>query len=230
MSLHSTFVAGLCLVAAGAAQAQSSCSSDGQPRPAALLERFINADCASCWADAATPAAGRRELALDWIAPGARGEDAPLAVAATRDALERLKALERARPLQADSRRSARSGDAGRLRVAHGLPFNGYIGTSTRLQPAGSGPWVTWIALVETLPAGTEGSPVERNLVRNVLQLTWQAEAGKKPPARWSEVRAMRIPEGAHPDRLRVVGWVEDARGRIGAIAQTGCVPESPGR
>jgi hypothetical protein len=35
----------------------------------------------------------------------------------------------------------------------------------------------------------------------------------------------MNIPEGANPSRLRVVGWVEDARGRIRAIAQSLCVP-----
>ena len=31
--------------------------------------------------------------------------------------------------------RRARDASAGTLRVAHGLPFNGYIGTITRLQP-----------------------------------------------------------------------------------------------
>ena len=34
-----------------------------------------------------------------------------------------------------------------------------------------------------------------------------------------------RIPEGANPDRLRVVGWVEDAQGRIRAIAESRCLP-----
>ena len=38
-----------------AVPAQSSCSSDGQPRPVALLERFINADCVSCWSDTQAP-------------------------------------------------------------------------------------------------------------------------------------------------------------------------------
>ena len=41
------------LVLVPAAHAQSSCASDGQPRPVALLERFINADCAACWAGSA---------------------------------------------------------------------------------------------------------------------------------------------------------------------------------
>jgi len=224
------FALALCLFATGLAHAQpASCSSDGQPQPVALLERFINADCESCWADKAVVPAKRGELPLDWIVPGGRGEDAPLATAATRDAVARLEATGQSRPLQADAWRAERSGKAGTLRVAHGLPFNGYIGTSTTLQPAGQGPWATWVALVETLPAGTEGSAVERNLVRNVLQLSWQRGAGSKP-GKFSEIRAMRIPEGANPERLRVVGWVEDGRGRIGAIAQTRCEPETTQR
>ena len=37
--------------------AQSFCASDGQPRPLQLMERFINADCETCWTDPATPKA-----------------------------------------------------------------------------------------------------------------------------------------------------------------------------
>jgi hypothetical protein len=36
----------------------------------------------------------------------------------------------------------------------------------------------------------------------------------------------MNIPEGADPARLRVVGWVEDAHGRIVAAAQSHCRQE----
>ncbi|MGZ5787668.1 MAG: hypothetical protein ACXWJM_17280, partial [Ramlibacter sp.] len=72
---------------ASAAAAQSLCSSDGQPQPVALLERFINADCEACWSDPATPKAGPHELALDWVLPGAKGDDAPLSPVARRDAL-----------------------------------------------------------------------------------------------------------------------------------------------
>lgn len=214
----------LCLPLAAAAQ--SSCASDGVPQPAALLERFINADCESCWRDANTPAAGRGELALDWVVPGIRGEDAPLSVVARPDSLARLQALGRQAPLQSDSSRAKRLPASQALRVAHGLPFGGYIGASIELQPAGAGPWKAWLALVETLPAGTEGSPVERNLVRNVLQPDWDRPRSTQERKRLFESRPMNIPEGANPDRLRVVGWVEDARGRIRAIAQSRCVPE----
>jgi len=218
------------LALAAGAQAQSSCSSDGQPRPAGLLERFINADCASCWGAADVPGPGRGELALDWIVPGGRGEDAPLSAAAVREARARLEALGRELPAQADaSRRKAEPGTR-RLRVAHGLPVGGYIGTSIELKPGGGGPWQAWLLLVETLPAGTEGSPVERNLVRNVLQLTWDPSTPRSEgrPESLFESRPMSIPPGADAARLRVVGWVEDARGRLRGLAQSRCAGSPP--
>ncbi len=233
MSRITSFSVGALLLAATAAQAQQAfCSSDGQPRPLALVERFINADCEACWTDAATRKAGPREVALDWIVPGGKGEDAPLAAAATRDAQARLQALRRERPLQSDTVEGKLLAAARTLRVAHGLPLNGYIGASIELKPAGRGPWTAWLALVETLPAGTEGSPVERNLVRNLLQPAWDGRTplSKEEQKRLFESRPMGIPEGAKADRLRVVGWVEDARGRIRAIAQSRCAPEGQQR
>lgn len=208
--------------------AQSSCASDGQPQPVALLERFINADCESCWRDPKAPAAGRSALALDWVVPGSRGEDAPLSAVARRDGLTRLQSLGRAVPRQADSARTPRRQGAQPLRVAHGLPLGGYIGASIELESAGPGPWKAWLVLVETLPPGTEDSPVERNLVRNVLQPAWNNKAplSKEEQKHLFESRPMNIPEGARGDRLRVVGWVEDARGHIRGIAQSRCVPE----
>ena len=43
-------------------------------------------------------------------------------------------------------------------------------------------------------------------------------------PARLYESRPMSIPAGVNPDHLRVVGWVEDAKGRVIAGAASGCV------
>lgn len=217
-------VTGLALaLAALACQAQSYCASDGQPAPTALVERFINADCDSCWSDPMTAKARRGELALDWIVPVARGDEAALSAAASRDSLVRLEVLKRQIPLRADTV-TARSRPAGqRLRVSHGLPFNGYIGTSIELKPARGGPWSAWLLLVETIPAGVEGTPVERNLVRNALQVEWDA---RRPGTKQLyEDRPMAIPEGARPERLRVVGWVEDADGRVGAMAVSRCKP-----
>jgi hypothetical protein len=218
------FVASL---ATAGAQAQSFCASDGVPQPVALLERFINADCEACWSDAKTAAPARGELALDWIVPGSRGDDAPLSAAASRDGLTRLQALGRKTPAQADASRMKARRDSRTLRVAHGLPYNGYVGTSMELKPATGGPWKAWLLLVETIPAGTEGTPVERNLVRNVLQPAWDSakSLSKDEQERLLESRPMSIPEGVKPERLRVVGWVQDASGRVVAAAQSRCPP-----
>ena len=219
------FAACLLILAAGSAAAQSSCDSDGQPQPVALLERFINADCESCWSSASAPQAAKGELALDWIVPGSKGDDAPLSAAASRDAVARLEALRRTAPAEVHASRKKAQPAGRKLRVAHGLAFNGYIGASIELKPGGAGPWKAWLVLVETIPAGTEGTPFERNLVRNVFQPSWEntRTLSKEERQRLFESRPMSIPEGANPKRLRVVGWVEDAQGHIKAIAQSRC-------
>lgn len=210
------------------AQAQGLCSSDGQLRPLGLLERFINADCQACWGDPATPQPGPRELAIDWIVPGSRGDDAPLSAAATRDGLARLAALNRSAPAQSEVSHQKLVAAARSLRVAHGLAFNNYIGASIELRPAGRGPWTAWLALIETIPAGSDGTPVERNLVRNLFQPSWEGRSplSKAEQKRLFESRPMGIPEGANPERLRVVGWVQDARGDVRAISESRCAPE----
>ncbi|MDW5442890.1 hypothetical protein [Polaromonas sp. SM01] len=218
----------LCLVQL--AQAQSSCASDGQPVPTALVERFINADCADCWTDPATPRLRRGELALDWVTPGDLGEDAPLSAVANRDALARLQVLgHKVPPTHWTSTSPVATRQAGVLRVAHGLPLSGYVGASIELKAlprqAGSPPWSAWLALVETLPAGTEGSPVTRNLVKNLLQPHWDGREQllKNEQIRFEDSRAMNIPPGMNTDRLRLIGWVQDAKGRIVAAAQSRC-------
>jgi len=67
-------------------------------------------------------------------------------------------------------------------------------------------------------PAGQAQSVVELEL----------AQGKNREVRRLFESRPMSIPEGAKPARLRVVGWVEDARGRIRAIAQSRCRPPEP--
>jgi hypothetical protein len=215
----------LAMAGAPGAQAQSFCSSDGQTQPARVVERFTNADCDTCWGDD-SQRAQPDELALDWIVPGSKGDDAPLSAAATRDALARLDALQRSAPTTVDPvRRTVQAPKRG-LRVSHGLPFNGYLGTSIELRQPRMEQWSGWLLLVETIPAGSDGTPIERNLVRNALQLAWPA--GPEQP-RLFESRPMSIPDGAKPERLRVVGWVQDGRGRMRAIAQSRCAPAGPG-
>lgn len=235
-----------CLIA-HPAYGQSSCSSDKQPAPTALLERFINADCDTCWAQSTLPSAAQGQVSLDWIVPSPRGDEAALSAAATTDATARLQALHL--PWNATQTSALLLAPLGKrpstVRVAHGLPFNGYIGTSIAFQPnaalrlAARKPSKTsstdpstavtaYLVLLETLPAGTEGSIVERNLVRNVLVTPWDVrqqlakstQNGFKP---LFESRPLSIPQGVNPDRLRVLGWVQDSSGRVLATAQSRC-------
>lgn len=227
----------LCLAPLQKATAQSICASDGRPEPVLLVERFINADCETCWQDRATPEPGNAHAVLDWIVPndaGGKADDAPLSAVASRDGLARLDAIGKGVPQ--DTLNSThtivgiKDSNGTTLRVAHGLPLSGYLGASIELKPippaATKQLWTAWLALVETLPAGTEGTPVARYLVRNAFQVTWngdpkQADASKN---QFFDARSMSIAQGVNPDRLRVVGWVEDATGQVLAAAQSRCV------
>ena len=217
------------LLAGSPAQAQSFCASDGQPQPVQLLERFINADCDNCWNDPATPTPGSQAIALDWIIPGSRGNDAPLSAVATRDGLVRLAALKASVPAGVRTVQHPVQGIKGaRLRVAHGLPVSDYLGASIELQPlspAARQTLTVWLALVETLPTGTEGSPVERNLVRNVFSRIWDGRKQllKGEQNRLFESRSMNIPPAAQAARLRVIGWVENEKGQLLSAAQSRC-------
>ncbi len=207
--------------------AQPLCANAGPAQPVALFERFTSADCASCWQDSATPAPGSDALVLDWIVPSAQGDDAPLAPAATRDALQRLQALGRAVPTATDVHTApVEPVRSLHLRVGQGPAVNDYMGATAvfSARPPGAA-WRFHLLLVESLPAGTEGSPVARNIVRNMLQGTWDKrnKLSKSKLNRWTELRPMSFPEGAQPERLRTVGWVQDAQGRMVAAAQSVC-------
>ena len=195
----------------------ATCTSDDAPRAVGVLERFINADCIECWQDARTPAPGRGELALDWIVPGSRGDDAPLSMGALNDGSQRLKALRREAPARAAAVPSRVAAAAVRVRIAQGEPFNDYIGTSLEVPRAAGGPYSAWLLLVEALPAGAEGSPVPRNLVRNSFRADWNGRRAL------DEARAMQIHEGTQPSRLRLVALLQDGRGRLVDAVQTRC-------
>ncbi|MDR3370614.1 hypothetical protein [Rhodoferax sp.] len=221
------------LLATSLTHAQSSCNSDGQPMPSALFERFINADCATCWTDTATPIAPPGALVLDWIVPGGLGDEAALSAAASSDAPSRLQALQRLRPAtqaHQESRVDALPGAT--LRVARGPAVNGYVGVSISLTlPRGTSlawPLSGWVVLMEPLPRGTEGSPVPRNLIRNALQPLWNGseQLSNRDQLIFKDLRAMSFPEGTHADRLEVAIWVQDAQGRILAATQSACPPE----
>ena len=209
------------------AQIDALCSSDGRPAPPALTERFINADCAPCWRQAgAAPPAGA--AVLDWVLPGSQGDEAPLSAVARREALERLAFLHLPPPLEHAQHNSTVQDGGHQVRVAFGPVYRDYVGASLRFDssanaPALQPPLTAWLALAEALPAGTEGSPVPRLLVRNLLSSTIAARNTEPIGQLW---RPMTIPEGAQPGRLQLLGWVEDSRGRILAAAQTRCQAE----
>lgn len=220
-----------------AAQAQSSCSSDKQPRASALVERFLMADCSDCWGKAAASSkALANVITLDWIVP-TKSDEAALSAAAIRDSLSRLgsaqppagQTLERRQATTPATAKPLVALPPVRLRVAHGLAFNGYIGTSIGIYSATNGAkalkiWpqglTAHIALIENLPAGAEGSPIARNLVRNyqMSALNGQTMLYKKEregEQLFFDSRPLSVPEGAKPERLAVVGWLEDAQGNV---------------
>jgi hypothetical protein len=203
------------------AAAHSSCSSDGVKPVKHLTERFIHADCAACWTS--PMATSKSGLVLDWIVPSAAGDDAALSAAANRDAGERHDALALAFTAgQQLHRTTIQAPAAYQLRVAHGLPVNGYIGTSIELKkrPKSVKTLTSYLLLIEHLPKGTADSPIDRLLVRNMQQESWSLSSQPMLLTR----RPMSIPAGVHSDNLRVVGWVQDTKGHVLAMAQSRCI------
>jgi hypothetical protein len=186
--------------------------------PKAMLERFISAACESCWQNTAAPDRPGELLVLDWIAPAGDG-GAPLASAALTEASVRANNL----PVNETVLRRVPLGRPGapRVRIADGPGWNGYVGLSLTVQrikplPAGA---VAYMALVERVPAGSEGSPVARQLVRAVVGPLPLDELATH--AKVQHFRATRLPEAARADRLGSVGWVETAQGTVIAAAQS---------
>jgi hypothetical protein len=64
------------------------------------------------------------------------------------------------------------------------------------------------------IAAGAEASPVARHVVRNAWHGEW-------PGGALSDLRPMRIPDGADVERLGC--WAQDAAGRTVAAAQALC-------
>lgn len=221
----------LLILQPGIATAQSSCSSDGVEPVQQMTERFISADCLDCWTSPLTvPSIAKAGVLLDWIVPSAAGDDAVMSAAANRDATTRLGGLNQAFDQnQMLYRTTPRSLHGYKLRVAHGLPVNGYIGTSiewtpnSRFAQGAKKPTslTSYLLLLEFIPKGTADSPVDRLLVRNMLQESWNLTSQAPLLSR----RPMSIPVGVNPDNLRVLGWVQDAKGLVVGLAQSHCTP-----
>lgn len=232
--LKSGAVAALLIVGTtGTAWGQFLCSSDNQVAPAALAERFISADCAFCWRQPVPVPKSASGLTLDWIVPGALGDEAPLSAAANRDALVRLESLDLAAPqTQRLVHQVVDLPPEISLRVAHGLVLGGYVGASISLSFVKTTqtklPLHAWLVLVEHLPAGTEGSPTPRILARNMLQPIWNIDSSLQNNVVYqeTEMRPMNIPAGTNTANIGVVGWVSDHTGKILVAAQSACSPD----
>jgi hypothetical protein len=73
-----------------------------------------------------------------------------------------------------------------------------------------------YLALVETVLAGNEGTAIDRGLVRVFAgPLLLEPERSST-----GHLLAMRIPQGARTERLGAVGWVESPSGKVVALAQ----------
>ncbi len=206
-------------LAATAALAQVAPKSSACPRAdAPVHEAFVRADCIDCWATADVPgkAGGWR---FDWLVPAA--PDAPMAAAALPEAADRA-----ARAASATlARHPPRMRPGQSLRVASGPAWKGYFGVQVSLQAPARQPWpagaTAWLALVEQVPAGSDGSPLARSLVRAVAGPLPVGDKAAGQPLR--HLRAMRWPDAAQPTRLQARGWIEDADGRMLAVAADHC-------
>lgn len=185
---------------------------------APVHESLVRADCADCWSADDRP--GKAGWRFDWIVPTA--VDAPLAAAALPEAAERAARAASSTARGADRPRL----QAGtRLRVVSGPAWNGYFGVQITLRAPARHPWpegaTAWMALVEQVPAGSDGSPVARSLVRAVagpLPIT-ASPTGQA----LRHLRALRWPEAAQPTRLQARAWVETADGEMLAVAADHC-------
>lgn len=214
------FATGLVAAADGATPAAAACPRAGAP----VLERFLSADCPDCWAAPGIAGAPPGSWLFDWIAPTPAGTEAPLAAAAVSDALDRAQRAGGPSPTGAQmlALRSVQPPVPGlRLAVLSGPAWNGYFGLQLDVRgrvPTGSS---AWLALVEMLPAGSEGSVAERQLVRSVagpLPLD-----GARNGRAIKHLRALRWPETAQPTRLQARGWIEAPDGRLLAVASDRC-------
>lgn len=202
----------------------------GCTAPQSVEERFVAADCLACWQATPPVATGTRRppvMTLDWVVPSSAGAQAPLAPAAIAEATARVasagmlgpdETLVRLQPLPARP--------ALRLRVEDGPGWGGYLAASLQLEdlgkPGAGGARGTaglqaFLALVEEIPAGEDGSPVARRLVRSVVGPLPVDDVAPGHPVQ--HLRALRVPDTPRPERLRAAAWVETAQGRTVAAA-----------
>ena len=158
---------------------------------------------------------------FDWVTPAT--EDAPLAAAALPEATDRLHRLG---GVASDARsQTARVLPGLDLQVGAGPAWNGYFGLQMSVRTRGKYSLPTgatgWLALVELLPAGSEANTGTRALVRSVAGPLPLDGAGRAEGL--TQLRALRWPSGAKPERLQARGWIEAADGSLLAVAAQRC-------
>lgn len=218
-------------VGCGIAAAQPPAPAHCPPRSARVTEHFLSADCADCWAAHAQVPADVRPASpvnpswrLDWIVPTDTGDGAALASAAVTDAPERLGRAGLAAPAGMQSLvvlDTIRPAPDTRMQLETGPAWSGYVGVRLTVRgrlPAGT---QAWVALVEELDPGAEGSAQPRVLVRRVAGPL--ALHGKGSPARTEHLRAIRWPEQALAHRVRARAWIESTDGRMLGMASDTC-------
>ena len=215
------------MAVAVAASAGATAAPTCPRAPTAVVEHFIGSDCERCWqtASASASAGPSAPWRLDWILPSASGDAAPLATAALADGVERVARAGAARPAADGSTEQRTELAAARkplgLKVFAGPAWNGYLAVQYELgraAPAGSS---VWLAIVESIPAASEGSPDARELVRAVAgpfaATATSGSSGATPMV------ALRAPATPQPQRLSARAWVEGADGRLLAISSEAC-------
>ena len=213
---------------AGRATAAPAPRSNCPAAQAAVREFFIAADCSRCWGEAATEARPPTGWRFDWIVPVAA--DAAMAVAALPEAAERAErapgAVGRPAPgtQSAHQRPALPARQAPRFSVVSGPAWQGYIGVELSLRQDGDRRWPAgssaWIALVELVDAGSEGTSVARALVRTTAGPLPLPQADGRP---LKHLRALRWPASALPERLQARAWIEGPDGALLAVAADRC-------
>jgi len=195
------------LLAAPAHAASPACRPSP---PTRLVERFVPADCERCWSGAAPLARPAGSLVLDWITPA--GDDAAMASAALPEAAARAGRMPAGQTQVRETR--LHPSTAPLLRIVDGPAWNGYIGLRLLVtrhvgMPPGA---LAYAALVEQVPAGSDGSPIERHLVRAIVGPMGLGELASLPKI--EHLRAVAVPAGSRADRLASVAWIETPEGR----------------
>jgi hypothetical protein len=215
-TLHDALTAAAAVAfAAGCTAAMAQPLSCPPEPPRALLERFVAAPCVLCWKEAppVPQKASDGAWVLDWVVPAR--DDAPgsppgpdglrsfLAAAALPEAGGRVarsgllgadEAFSLSHPLAARTAlaiqvRHTVSNNAVELRLAARF-------TSQRPLPDGL---EGWVALVERIPAGQEGSTVERQLIRAVAGPLSMAGLPKQIV---EQARTVNLAHAVNVDRL----------------------------